>query len=102
MSEIEQEQKCRELATRWDCAYRKMKIVAENGFPDRVLFVPDYRSKTERAELIFVEHKKPGEQPSELQKSKLTDLRQMGFTAVWLDSFGKFQMLMAAWIKDFD
>lgn len=56
----------------------KVKFV-EAGYPDR-LFVSPY------GHTIFIEFKKPGEQPSAIQYHRLDELRKRGVPATWCDS----------------
>lgn len=56
----------------------KVKFV-EAGYPDR-LFVSPY------GHTIFIEFKKPGEQPSAIQNHRLEELRKRGIPATWCDS----------------
>lgn len=50
-----------------------------SGMPDRLVLFPDGR-------LAFVEMKAPGKKPRPLQKKRINDLREMGFTVYVIDS----------------
>lgn len=56
----------------------KVKFV-EAGYPDR-LFVSPY------GHTIFIEFKKPGEEPSPIQYHRLEELRKRGVPATWCDN----------------
>ena len=68
------------------CAYAKSKGILvmklagpnQNGQPDK-LFLKDGKA-------MFIEFKKPGEEPTPLQKRWMRDLRRRKFRATWVDN----------------
>lgn len=64
-----------------DCGGVALKFVSPgwSGAPDRLILFPDGR-------LAFVEVKAPGKKPSLLQTKRLTQLRNLGFVAGYVDS----------------
>lgn len=56
----------------------KVKFV-EAGYPDR-LFISPY------GHTIFIEFKKPGEEPTPIQAHRLTELTKRGVPATWCDN----------------
>jgi hypothetical protein len=56
----------------------KVKFV-ESGYPDR-LFISPY------GHTIFIEFKRPGEVPSDIQYHRLSELTKRGIPATWSDS----------------
>lgn len=61
-----------------------MKIVSpgNNGITDTLVLVTDIEGN---GHAVFVEMKRPGEEPSHLQEHKLNELRRRGFVAGWAD-----------------
>jgi len=64
----------------------KLSIISRRGYPDRVLLYPGGRVE-------FVELKRPGKKPRKLQEKRLRELRDLGFTAEYLDTLE----LVEAW-----
>ena len=84
-------------AEEWGCKLLKVKVVAENGYHDRQLLVPQALSKTRRAETIWIEFKDDGKKPEELQAVRHAELKADGFTSLWVDSYEKFMMILDRW-----
>ncbi|WP_010271384.1 VRR-NUC domain-containing protein [Paenibacillus senegalensis] len=53
--------------------------IGQNGKPDRMCLLPDGKA-------VFVEMKRPGEEPRPLQKKMHRRLRSLGFTVEVIDS----------------
>jgi len=56
--------------------------LSENGWPDIVGVLPGGRS-------LWIEVKRPGEKPTELQKYRLKRLKKAGALAFWTDNMEK-------------
>jgi hypothetical protein len=57
----------------------KLEAPGTAGVPDTLLLAP-------RAKAVFIEVKKAGKEPSDLQEHWLTQLRREGFVAFWIDT----------------
>lgn len=69
------------------------KNTGRNGIPDRLLICEGRH--------WFVELKKPGEKPTELQRAVARELRAHGAVTLWADSFESVQKIAAAlWSGD--
>jgi len=56
----------------------KLNVMSNAGYPDRLFLFP--RRPT------WLEIKKPGEEPTPLQYTRLQELEQLGYTAAWVDN----------------
>lgn len=70
------------------------KNTGRNGIPDRLL-IYDGRC-------WFLELKRPGEKPTELQRSVARELRAHGAVTLWADSFESVNRIVAALISNQD
>lgn len=64
-----------------DCGGRALKFYSayHTGLPDRLILLPGGR-------IYFVELKRPGKEPSDLQRRVIADLRALGFEAIVINS----------------
>ncbi len=58
---------------------RKFSSPAHRGVPDRII--------CGRGRVVFLEIKRPGNEPTRIQLYELKLLREAGMTAQWVDSF---------------
>jgi hypothetical protein len=78
MLEIDIEEKVMKWAKREGFLTPKVKFV-EAGYPDRLFISPFGHT-------IFMEFKRPGEEPEPIQYHRLEQLTKRGIPAVWVDS----------------
>ena len=60
----------------------KFTPMGSRGWPDRMVVLPGGRP-------VFVELKRPGKEPTELQKQRIKDLRKWGYPTRWFDDAKK-------------
>ncbi len=63
------------------------------GTPDLLIVINGYA--------IWIELKKPGEEPTKLQDQELKDWRAAGCEATWCDNFEKFKEIVAGCLEKF-
>lgn len=71
MKESDIEGQVNEYANRTGVLHLKLNVTGRRGWPDDIYLY--------RKEVLFIEFKRPGEQPTEIQKFIHTALRQHGF-----------------------
>ena len=81
-SESSIEQACRKYAAKRGCFL--LKIQRNKGWPDRLLLCP-------KSKVMFLEFKRPGEQPDPFQDYILSLLRGMGYKAEMVTCQEDFQ-----------
>jgi hypothetical protein len=62
------------------------------GLPDRLLLRPKWRATPSTA--IFVEFKRPGEEPTQIQQHYLRQFELLGFKAVVVRTRAEFKALL--------
>lgn len=70
---------------------RKMSGQNDNGFPDRAFW-----KKGGDGKIVFMEIKRPGEEPTKLQLKRIEELRADGFAVDWFDNLPA----AAQWLRD--
>ena len=80
------EQACRAYAKK--VGFRLLKITGVAGWPDRLLLSP-------HGHHVFIEFKRPGESPRELQEYIIEMLNKELHGATWIDNLTSFKMLVA-------
>jgi hypothetical protein len=70
----------------------KLQGIGSLGWPDRVVLVP-------RGFVAFVELKKPGRVPTEIQYKRLATLQKKGFHAFWTADYENFKAEITARIN---
>ena len=83
--EVAVEQACRRYAMKHDCMF--LKIKGNTGWPDRLLLTP-------HGYHVFVEFKREGEEPRDLQLHILEGLNKNGHGALWIDNLESFKKLV--------
>lgn len=71
------EKKVCDFAKAYGWANKKYKTENERSAPDRIFL--------RRGVAMFIEFKRYGKRPTVAQANKLQDLRDLGFTALWVD-----------------
>jgi hypothetical protein len=72
IKESRTEQDVRDMARVYGVEAMKLSIDGQNGWPDRMFLIPGGRP-------LFIEFKKPGEEPEPLQKKRHRYLRKQGY-----------------------
>ena len=89
---IESEKDLEDAAVRWARARgwftRKYRTVGRRSAPDR-LFIRN-------GVVLFVEFKRAGAQPTELQRIEIAAMRAAGALVVWLDDLADLQAVLSA------
>lgn len=78
MRESSIEKKFCERARELGCVVTKYKDQKTDGAPDRIVLIPG-------GDVLFIEFKRPGQDPTEHQRRYIQNLRAMNFYAVWTD-----------------
>lgn len=78
MRESSIEKKFCDKARALGCVVTKFKDSQIDGAPDRIVLIPG-------GDLLFIEFKRPGQEPTEHQRRYIQNLRAMNFYAVWTD-----------------
>ena len=78
MRESHVEKAVRTWAVTHDIRTSKRATPNDRGFPDR-----EFRRK---GRVIYIEFKRPKEEPTPLQHKRLRELQEDGFTATWFDN----------------
>lgn len=86
ISEAKIEKRCKSKARRDDWWVRKFSSPANNAVPDDI-FLKEGR-------LVFIEFKKPGNTPTELQWIEINLINEAGGEAYWCDSYELFLELL--------
>jgi len=60
-----------------------LKVQGAKGWPDRLVLKPS-------GKVMFVEFKRPGQEPNALQAHMLQEIRRRGVLAYWVQSFADF------------
>ena len=68
---------------------KKLKMASESSWPDRTLLY--------RGFVMFMELKKRGEKPTDLQMYTLNLLTTMGFEARWSNDLEQMKLIVIAW-----
>lgn len=63
---------CKLLLTHLGLKSSKLKILGENGYPDRIVWLPGGKP-------LFIEYKRPGEAPRPKQEEVHNNLRKLGY-----------------------
>lgn len=74
------EQRFRKYVQALGCIVVKFEDPAHRGAPDRLILTP-------RGRAIFLEFKRPGEEPKAHQLRYMETLRKMGFLVGWVDNY---------------
>lgn len=79
MTEAQLERKVVEFCREYKLLTYKFSSPAHRGVPDRIIL--------HHGRALFLELKRPGKKPTKLQERELEELRAVGCTAHWTDSF---------------
>ena len=74
-------------AAGWYC--RKLSGPGHRSMPDRMFI--------RRGIVLFIEFKRPGERPTELQRLEHEQLAAHGALVIWTDSFDEFKEILSAY-----
>ena len=80
------ERRCKDLAEAKGWYTRKWASPSSRGVPDRI-FIKD-------GDVVFIEFKAPGNEPTKLQGHELILIRQHGGNATWCDDVVGFKQIL--------
>ncbi len=78
------EKRCCDVARAHGWYTRKFSSPSNRGVPDRI-FVKD-------GDVVFIEFKAPGNEPTRLQEHEIKELTEHGANATWTDNIDTFKM----------
>jgi hypothetical protein len=82
LSEADIEGKVTRWAKKRDIICVKFQPKGDVGWPDHIYVIPP------NGAVVFIEFKKPGEEPTPLQYYRIATINQAGGNAYWADSVG--------------
>ena len=68
--------------------------LSENGWPDITGVIPPH------GKALWIEVKRPGEKPSELQRYRLKRLKKAGAVAFWTDNLDKVKRKLSPYLQE--
>jgi len=80
------EKRCSDLARVHGWWTRKFSSPSNRGVPDRV-FLKD-------GDVVWIEFKAPGKDPTPLQMHEITEIEKHGGNATWCDNVGDFKKIL--------